>query len=230
MKTIAVLTLLFSPLIGFACSCKSSGISKSYSYSNIIFYGKHLASKSSSDFYDVMGVPYKIEVFEVKKMYKGIDYAGLTYSKEFGVEKDKQFISILSTCEASCGMCFEPNKNYLVYCYQDFSGHFTTNGCTRTREIVTNDFITTIPFDPDINQDEDKVLSELARHDTTTISHTAIAKTRAEELLDLQNENGDLKEKLAQSNQKVTFLMILIGTVIVLFLIKNIAQRLSPPQ
>lgn len=229
MKPIAVLILLFSPLIGFACSCKSSGIAKRYYYSNIIFYGKHLESKSSSDFYDVMGSPYKIEVFEVKKMYKGIDYAGLTYSKEFEVEKDKQFISILSTCDASCGMCFDQNKNYLVYCYKDFSGHFTTNACTRTREIVNNNFITTLPFDPDFNQDEDNVLSELARHDTTTISHTAIAQKRDEELLDLQNENGDLKEKLEQSNQKFKLLMILIGIVIVLFITKHIAQRLYTP-
>lgn len=130
----------------------------------MIFYGKHLETKESADFYDIDGRAFKIENFEVFTYYKTIDSSTASAIKSI-YKLNRIVVSLKSTCKKNsddCGICFQSGKTYLVYAYRDkFTGLISTNGCTRTKEISNENFEINYSNDPDNGKEEDVELLKL---------------------------------------------------------------------
>lgn len=195
MKKTLTILLVLSSVITNACTCYIANIQQSYSYSTVIFYGKYVSTDTVVDFHDSFGQPFIVDNFEVRKCYRGgID--SLRLNKQLD-KKSAYIISLINSCEDPCGICFKKDRLYLVYAYRNaFSGHLTTDGCTRTREILNNNFITPIDFDPDSGKDEDKELNKLMLSD---MAEKYLSEY--ENALNFQKEL--LKSQLAEANAKL---------------------------
>ncbi len=144
-----------------ACKCSLISIEDNYKRAGLIFYGKHLGSFTSKEVFDANGKPLKVENFQVIRFYKGVDDAVLKQDSAFK-------ISLQSTCnKTSCGFCFNAEKNYLVYAsmHEGVLG-VETDLCSRSKEILQNNFIISGGVDPDAGKDETKELMRLAANDT----------------------------------------------------------------
>jgi len=186
-------------------------ISRSYRYSSVIFYGKYLSTDTVKMFNNIFGNPLIVENFEIVRFYKGVSLKLFNYLKN---ERGHYRISLISSCKESCGICFqERNKMYLVYAYLDFSGHLTTSGCTRTRQIIKDDFISKISFDPNLGVDENKMLEveqEKNKSDEELIKGERKFNSE-KELIKIQLK--ETKENLANRN---LLIYILAGIVLIL--------------
>lgn len=147
-------------------------IKQGYEISRVIFYGKYLKTDTCFNYYDQFSKPYIVDNFEVLKVYKGISKISFEFLKQ-RTKNGMYNISLINSCKSSCGRCFEKDKNYIVYCYTNIlTGQLQTDGCTRTREIINDDFTTIGPLDPDLNLNEETKLRNLAKADSNETGKT----------------------------------------------------------
>lgn len=195
MKFILSIILSLAATLSYSCTCTFAGIQNSYKSSSLIFYGKHIGTDTLMGFRDLYGKPFIVENFEIYQVYRGIDSA--TFKQIKSIHKS-YLISILSNCGGACEICFENDKKYLVYAYRDFqSGHLTTDGCTRTREIKNENFIVKRDNDPDFGKDETAILLELNRND--------LSQNNLSQYNSLQNfKIKTLEEKLEAHSKEIS--------------------------
>ena len=222
MRKILTTLLILTSTFAYACTCHLTDIKKSYTYSSAIFYGKYLSTDTIKGFNDIFGRPFTVDNFEVIKFYNGIDSSTFSFYKARYL---KYTISLINNCNDACGICFEKNQVYLVYAYRDFySGHFKTDGCTRTRKITGDNFLTNNPFDPDLGKDENIELENLR-----------ITNTTKKNLIEYNNvlnfQKEQLNSQLVDTNIKlrsITIWFYLTCTVlltIIIFLIDKLRQN-----
>jgi len=151
-----------------ACSCKLPEISFGYNLSTVIFYGKHLGTVEDNNL-KLMGVPQKLEQFEVISVFKGYpSMVNQTLQQMKQEGKGGLQLSLGSTCSSSCGFCFDSGSYYLVYANFDYPYILQTSGCSRTRKINQENFIIANASDPSNGNNELKALVQLAQTDTSS--------------------------------------------------------------
>ncbi|TAE80502.1 MAG: hypothetical protein EAY81_10365 [Bacteroidetes bacterium] len=213
MRKILTSLFILTTITLHACTCSIAGIKKSYTYSSAVFYGKYLSTDTVKGFNDISRRPFVVDNFEVSKFYRGVD--SLTF--QHSISKRKSYIiSLINNSQDGCGISFEKEKMYLVYAYRDFyGGHLTTDGCTRTRQILSGNFIASFPSDPDKGKDEDFELNSLIR-----IGEIEKLLPDYDNAINLQNEF--LKSQLVEVNTKLhsrTMLLYGITTASILIVI-----------
>jgi len=169
-KKIFILLLLSLPLLApvSACKCKLPEISFGYNLSTVIFYGKHLGTVADNNL-QLMGVPQKLEQFEVISVFKGYtSMVNQTLQQMKQEGKGGLQLSLGSTCSSSCGFCFDSGAYYLVYAHLDYPYILQTSACSRTRKISQENFIIANASDPSNGNNELKALVQLAQTDTTS--------------------------------------------------------------
>lgn len=222
MKKNLTILFLFTSVYSYACTCTLADIKKSYTYSSAIFYGKYLSTDTVKGFHDIFGRPFIVDNFEVTKFYRGVDSSTFNYYKD---EYYTYVISLINNCNDACGICFEKDQMYLVYAYRDFyGGHLTTDGCTRTRKIINENFFPTVSFDPDLGKDEDKELERLRLNDTTKkyLGEYYNALNFQKELL-----NSQLSDTTNELKSITTwlYLICLVTLTIILFLVYRLRRK-----
>ncbi|MDW7691714.1 hypothetical protein R9C00_16790 [Flammeovirgaceae bacterium SG7u.111] len=136
-------------------------------------------------------------------------------------------ISLVNSCDYGCGICFKKEKMYLVYAYRDYStgGYLKTNGCTRTRQIHNDSFITSNAYDPDYGKDENKELDILVQRDTTPKYLYQYDST-----LNLQMEllHSQLKETNEKLDSRTTLLYwMMLGITLTVLIILYMLRRMK---
>jgi hypothetical protein len=194
----------------FACRCSQISIADNYKRAGLIFYGKHLETVTLSNAFDAAGKPLTVENFQVIRFYKGIDDA------EIKLDTTPYKLSLASTCNKnSCGFCFTSGKFYLVYASQTEGVlGVETELCSRTKEIIQNNFIISGGVDPDAGKDETKELMRLAANDTLSKS-IRVDDSKWQE--NKQTEE-DIKRKLQKELKKKNSMgLTLATTTLILF-------------
>ncbi len=193
-----------------ACKCALISIKENYTRAGLVFYGKHLGTVTSNEVFDANGKPLKVENFQVIRFYKGIDDAVLKQ------DTNAFKISLVSTCNKnSCGFCFTATKNYLVYASQhDGVLGVETELCSRSKEILQNNFIISGGIDPDAGKDETKELMRLAANDTLPSNLTKIGLKWYEN----KQEDEEIKRRLQKElKKKNSMSLTLATTTLILF-------------
>lgn len=175
-----------------ACDCRVATIANAFQRTEAIFYGKHLGTKYTTDYYRMTGRPFKIDNFEVIRGYKGVD----TDQFEPSVGK-KYIVSVLSPCDqSSCEECFVPNKYYLIYSsINPYSGAMGVEYCSRSREITASNFM--VPeYDRERGKDEQRELLRLSKiSGAAGKSFFTILEKKDQEIRSLEKENNRLQKR-----------------------------------
>ncbi|MDX2067343.1 MAG: hypothetical protein SFV55_02895 [Haliscomenobacter sp.] len=192
MKLLFLMILALLQIRSIACSCRLATIANEFQRNEAIFYGKHIETKYTSDYYRMNGWPLKIENFEVIRGYKGVNV------EKFKSLGDKKYIvSVLSPCdESSCQRCFEPNKHYLVYSSTNpYLGIMEIDYCSRSREITTSNF-TAPEYDQERGKDEQRELLRLSKiRGAAGESFFTILEKKDQEIRSLEKENNRLQKR-----------------------------------
>lgn len=164
------------------CGCRLPTIATAFKRSDLVFYGKHLGTKHTGDYFLMDGRPKKIENFEVTYLYKG----GIP--NQMG---EKYTFSILSPCDGgSCEFCFEPGKYYLIYGYINMDlGGIVINSCYRTREIIDRRFQPD-EYDKENHKDEHKELLRLSADNKVDrdVTGSSIFEMKNEKIAKLESQ------------------------------------------
>lgn len=192
MKLFFLMMLVLPHVRSIACSCGLATIADAFQRNEAIFYGKHIETKYTSDYYRMNGWPLKIENFEVIRGYKGVNV-----EKFKSLAGKKYIVSVLSPCdESSCQQCFEPNKHYLIYSSTNpYLGIMEIDYCSRSREITTLDFI--VPeYDRERGKDEQQELLLLTKvNGAAGESFFTILEKKDQEIRSLEKENNRLQKR-----------------------------------
>lgn len=193
MKLFLIMMLVLPHVRSIACSCGLATIADAFQRTEAIFYGKHLGTKYTTDYYSMTGRPLKIDNFEVIRGYKGVD------TDQFEPLAGKKYIvSVLSSCDqSSCQQCFEPNKYYLVYgSVNPYSGAFGVEYCSRSREIVASNFMVSKQYDRERGKDEQQELLRLSKiPGAAGESFFTIFEKKDQEIRSLEKENNRLQRR-----------------------------------
>ncbi len=208
---VKVKLVLFSLLLGLglnqvrACSCKMPDIKFGYTLSSVVFYGRHIGTTTPANFW-VMGVPQKLEQFEVVSVIKGYPtFINQTLQQLKQQGKGSLGLSVLSTCTQACGFCFDSGGYYLVYAQVDYPYHLQVSGCSRTRKILNENFLISNASDPSNGLNELKALTQLAQSDTT--QQVSRDEAYQQQIVTLSKE---LKKKTSMSIILSTTTLILV--------------------
>lgn len=192
MKLSLLMILILIQLRLIACDCRVATIANAFQRTEAIFYGKHLGTKYTTDYYRMTGRPFKIDNFEVIRGYKGVD----TDQFEPSVGK-KYIVSVLSPCDqSSCEECFVPNKYYLIYSsINPYSGAMGVEYCSRSREITASNFM--VPeYDRERGKDEQRELLRLSKiSGAAGKSFFTILEKKDQEIRSLEKENNRLQKR-----------------------------------
>lgn len=185
--------LVLPQVQSIACDCRLATIADAFQRSEAIFYGKHLGTKYTTDYYSMTGRPLKVDNFEVIRGYKGVD------TDQFEPPVGKRYIvSVLSPCdESSCQKCFVPNKYYLVYSsINPYSGALGVEYCSRSREIVASNFMVSEQYDRERGKDEQQKLLLLSKiRGAAGESFFTILEKKDQEIRSLEKENNRLQRR-----------------------------------
>jgi hypothetical protein len=190
-----------------ACKCRWITIEEAYTRADVIFYGKHKGTVDAPRINNIHGKPSKFEQFTVKRFYKG-------GSDAFSEAKGDFTISLRSTCDNSCGMCYDSGSYYLVYANVLNQNMFLeTEICSRSRIIENNKFMVPTSIDPDAGKDEAYELVKFSRNDTTSMrkSQTMMAEMEEERWVQIQKQ---LKKKTSMTIILSTTTLILLIYVV----------------
>jgi hypothetical protein len=192
MKLSFLIILALLQIRSIACSCGLATIADAYQRTEAIFYGKHLGTKYTTDYYSMTGRPLKVDNFEVIRGYKGVDM------DQFEPPVGKKYIvSVLSACDqSSCQQCFVPNKYYLVYSSVGrYSGAMGVEYCSRSREITASNFM--VPeYDRERGKDEQRELLRLSKiSGAAGKSFFTILEKKDQEIRSLEKENNRLQKR-----------------------------------
>lgn len=171
------------------CGCRLPTIATAFKRSDLVFYGKHLGTKHTGDYFLMDGRPKKIENFEVTYLYKG---------GSPNQTSEKHTVSILSPCDGgSCEFCFQSGKYYLIYGYIDLDlVGIVVNSCYRTREIIDRRFQPD-EYDKEHNKDEHKELLKLSAEDSAVrdFGGSSIFEMKNEKIAELEHQITELEAK-----------------------------------
>lgn len=193
MKLSFLMILVLLQIRSIACSCGLATIANAFQRNEAIFYGKHIETKYTTDYYRATGRPFKIDNFEVIRGYKGVD------TDQFEQSVDKKYIvSVLSPCDqSSCEECFVPNKYYLIYSsINPYSGALGVEYCSRSREIVASNFMVSEQYDRERGKDEQRELLRLSKiRGAAGESFFTILEKKDQEIRSLEKENNRLQKR-----------------------------------
>lgn len=188
----------------YACTCSQITIEDNYKRAGLIFYGKHLETVTVQNAFGADGKPMVIENFQVIRFYKGIADAVLKQ------DSSPYKISIVSTCnKSSCGFCFDAGKNYLVYASQHEGVlGVETEHCSRTKEIIQNNFIISGGTDPDAGKDETKELMRMSANDSLSLDIQAMGS----QWIENKQADEEIKKRLQKELKKKNSMSITLAT------------------
>jgi len=218
MRAFFLLFFLVKAVFLLGCGCSLPSIATAFKRSDLVFYGKHLETRYTGDYFLMGGRPQKIENFEVRYLYKG----GIP--NQTG---EKYTISILSPCDGgSCEFCFEAGKYYLIYGYINLDiASIVVNSCYRTREIIGQRFQPD-EYDKEHHKDEHKELLRLSA-DNKVVRDFAGSST-----FEMKNEKiAELEQQLRHLEDQRHFYKVLSYTLSIMLigvLIWVISRRPTP--
>lgn len=219
MKLFILMMLVLPQVQSTACDCRLATVADAFQRTEAIFYGKHLGTKYTTDYYSMTGRPLKVDNFEVIKGFKGVD------TDQFEPLAGKKYIvSVLSPCDqSSCQQCFEPNKYYLVYgSVNPYSGAFGVEYCSRSREIVASNFMISEQYDRERGKDEQHELLRLSKtNGAAGESFFTILEKKDQEIDSLGKENSRLQNRLRRIEIVLYGLSILMLVGIFFFVQKR---------
>lgn len=193
MKLFFLMILTSLQIRSIACDCRLATIANAFQRAEAIFYGKHLGTKYTTDYYRMTGRPLKIDNFEVIRGYKGVDM------DQFEPPMGKKYIvSVLSPCDqSSCQQCFVPDKYYLVYSsVNPYLGAMGVEYCSRSREITALNFMVSEEYDRERGKDEQRELLRLSKtNGAAGKSFFSILEKNDQEIRSLEKENNRLQKR-----------------------------------